>query len=110
MARGSCVTGKWGGTCVAGGHAWHGGRASQGEERAWQIPRDTVNERAVRILLECILVLCVNKASAIFGIGLCQCEMCLTFLRNSTGEAGGLEGRRQMAHPAPSHRKWQRCR
>ena len=58
---------QWGGTsmhatpsrgaCVAGGHVWQGG--------AWhachpqQIPRDTVNsvnEWAVRILLECILV------------------------------------------------------
>ena len=38
---GTCV---WRGACVAGvGHAW-------------QILRDTVNERAVRILLECILV------------------------------------------------------
>ena len=36
--------------CVAGGCAWQGGRA-------WQILRDTVNERAVRILLECILVI-----------------------------------------------------
>ena len=44
---GACMTG---GTCVEGGHAW------QGEgEHAWQILRDTVNERAVRILLECIL-------------------------------------------------------
>ena len=50
--RGACVAG---GVCVAGGmcgggvHGW-GGRG------AWQILRDTVNERAVRILLECILV------------------------------------------------------
>ena len=41
--RGACMGG--GGLCVAGG----GGHA-------WQIPRDTVNERAVCILLECILV------------------------------------------------------
>ena len=27
-----------------------------GGRRAWQILRDTVNERSVRILLECILV------------------------------------------------------
>ena len=62
-----------------GGHAWQGGRAwgacmvggggmcgrgacmagwacVVGGGRAWQILRDTVNERAVRILLECILV------------------------------------------------------
>ena len=38
------------GACVVGGR--HGGG-----RRAWQILRDTVNELAVRILLECILVL-----------------------------------------------------
>ena len=43
---GACVAR---GACVAGGHAWVRGHA-------WQIIRDTVNERAVRILLECILV------------------------------------------------------
>ena len=43
--RGACAAGA----CMAGGHVWQGGRA-------WQILRDTVNERAVRILLECILV------------------------------------------------------
>ena len=37
------------------GHAWWGGACVAGG-RAWQILRDTVNERAVRILLECILV------------------------------------------------------
>ena len=50
----------WWGACMAGGmhcggmhgrgHVWWGGG------HAWQILRDTVNERAVRILLECILV------------------------------------------------------
>ena len=40
-----------GGTCVAGGCVAGGGGG-----RAWQILRDTVNEHAVRILLECILV------------------------------------------------------
>ena len=40
---------------VAGGHAWLWGgvRGCRGMRR---IRRDTVNERAVRILLECILV------------------------------------------------------
>ena len=38
----------WQGACMAGGHAWQGGHA-------WH----TVNERAVRILLECILVLTI---------------------------------------------------
>ena len=32
-----------------------GGKCGRGH--AWQILRDTVNERAVRILLECILVI-----------------------------------------------------
>ena len=45
VAEGACVVGGMRGTrvCVAGGHAW-------------QILRYTVNEQAVRILLECILV------------------------------------------------------
>ena len=66
---GACVAGR---ACVAGGdmngrgHAWQGGSAWQGgmcgrggmhdRGHVWQILRDTVNERAVRILLECILV------------------------------------------------------
>ena len=47
------------GACMAGGHAWqgvHGRGACMVGGRAWQILRDMVNERAVRILLECILV------------------------------------------------------
>ena len=42
-----------------GGHAWGACMAGgmHGRGRAWQILRDTVNERAVHILLECILVL-----------------------------------------------------
>ena len=45
--RGACVAGR---ACMAGG-------ACMGEGHVWEILRDTVNERAVRILLECILVL-----------------------------------------------------
>ena len=41
--------GGW--VCMAGGHAWWGACAGGGACVA-----DTVNERAVRILLECILV------------------------------------------------------
>ena len=44
----------WQGACMAGGHAWQGMHAWWGD-CAWQILRDTVNELAVRILLECIL-------------------------------------------------------
>ena len=44
--RGACVAGE---ACVAGGRAWHAAPPRQ-------ILRDTVNERAVRVLLECILV------------------------------------------------------
>ena len=63
--RGVCVAGA---ACVARGHTWQvGGGVWQwgvcgrgtcmvGGGRAWQILRDTVNERTVRILLECILV------------------------------------------------------
>ena len=61
----------WGACVVAGGHAWlqgvcvwlQGGMHGCPAGHAWlrgggmcRIRRDTVNERAVRILLECILV------------------------------------------------------
>ena len=53
----------WGACMVAGGHAWfQGGMCGCGGGHAWllggmsRIGRDTVIERAVRILLECILV------------------------------------------------------
>ena len=56
--RGACMMGA----CIAGGGGMHGrgcawqvGCAWQ-DCAAWQILRDVVNERAVRILLECILV------------------------------------------------------
>ena len=41
-----------------GRHAWQGGMVGGVHDRGYtcQILRDTVNERAVRILLECILV------------------------------------------------------
>ena len=42
--------------CMEGGHAWQGCVCDGGACVPWQIPLDTVNERAVRILLECILV------------------------------------------------------
>ena len=60
---------SWGGACVAGvcmtggvhgrGHTWQEGGAWQGGACMpchYEILRDTVNERAVGILLECILV------------------------------------------------------
>ena len=52
----------WGVACVAGGHAWQGGVHGGGACHTCPPPAnttrygDTVNERAVRILLECILV------------------------------------------------------
>ena len=55
--RGVCVAG---GMYMAGGmHGvdMHGRGGVCGSGRVWQILRDTVNERAVHILLECILVL-----------------------------------------------------
>ena len=63
VAGGACVAGgrAWQGdvhgkgACMAGGwHAWKG--ACMAEGCAWQILQDMVNERVVRILLECILV------------------------------------------------------
>ena len=63
----------WGGGCACqgdingdgwGGHAWQGGmRGTHAPPR--QILRDTVNERSVRILLECILV--IDIFSKTFG-------------------------------------------
>ena len=51
---------EWQGVVCGGGMHGGGGCAWQGAcmagDRAWQILRDTVNERAVRILLECTLV------------------------------------------------------
>ena len=88
MVAGGCV---WlpGGVCgcrgayvVAGGHAWlPEGHAWLPEGHAWlpggggvrRIRRDTVNERAVRILLECILVqtdLAFNYIRAIAKVNL----------------------------------------
>ena len=69
MAGGAWLGGMHGWACMAGGYVWgacmaggmcggcvHGGGCVAGG-RAWQILRDSVNELAVRILLECILVL-----------------------------------------------------
>ena len=63
VARGACVVALGGHAWLLGGHVWllrgRGGHAwlLRGG-RAWDTTRygDTVNERAVRILLECILV------------------------------------------------------
>ena len=59
--QGACMAG---GVCVAGGvhgrgHVWQGGHSCSPPHH--QILRDTVNERAVRILLECILFVNVSK-------------------------------------------------
>ena len=65
--QGACVAGgmrgggcAWWGTCMVGGHAWWGAcvvGGMHGRGCVWQILLDTVNERAVRILLEFTLVL-----------------------------------------------------
>ena len=56
----ACVAGGcvMGGACVVGGvmHGRGGMHVVGGGGHAWQILRDTVNMRAVRILLECFLV------------------------------------------------------
>ena len=72
--QGACMAGgvHGKGACMARGRAWQGGMHRRGCVAGgmhgrgcawwggacmpWQIPRDTVNERAVHILLECILV------------------------------------------------------
>ena len=64
---GACVVAPGGAACMValGGHAWllMGGACvvAPGGGHAWDTTRygDTVNERAVRILLECILV-CIS--------------------------------------------------
>ena len=60
---------QWG-ACVAGGCVWQGsvhgrGACVVGACMAHTLPilRDAVNERAVRILLECILVIIVTTAA-----------------------------------------------
>ena len=73
--QGACVAGghAWWGACMAGGHVWQGACMARGEGvhgrgacmvGGMHVPprqmlrlQHTVNERAVRILLECILVL-----------------------------------------------------
>ena len=50
------VHGCEGACVVAGGHAWWRGSMCGGRGDVHGIQRDTVNERAVHILLECILV------------------------------------------------------
>ena len=69
--RGACVVaqggmhGCSGGSCMVapGGHAWllWGACVVAPGGHAWFFRWDTVNERAVRILLECILVLITNS-------------------------------------------------
>ena len=58
---GVCVTAPGGMRGCSGGHVWllPGGHAWLLRGCAWDTMRygDTINERAVRILLECILVL-----------------------------------------------------
>ena len=63
--RGGCAWWEgcawWGGACIAGGMHGRGvcmarGMHGRGACIVWQILRDTANERAVRIILECILV------------------------------------------------------
>ena len=58
-ARGACMAGgvhgrghAWQGACMAGGMHGRGGEHGRGRGHAWH----TVSERAVRILLKCILV------------------------------------------------------
>ena len=63
MAGGACIVGEGmhgRGACMAGGHAWQGACVAGGMHGTHAPPQqilpDTVNERVVCILLECILV------------------------------------------------------
>ena len=61
--------GCWGACVVAGGHAWLLGGAWLPGGGVRGIRRDTVNERVVRILLECILVsTACHQAIHIYGL------------------------------------------
>ena len=82
--RGACVAGDvcsrgmhcrghaWQGMCVVGGHAWQG-CVYVARMPPCQILRDTVNERAVCILLECILVydLCSSLMAVMISPWIC---------------------------------------
>ena len=65
--QGACVAGghAWQGACMAGGYVWQRG-VCVAEGHAWQMLRDTVNERAVHILLECIFVCYVIRIIYLF--------------------------------------------
>ena len=78
--EGACVAGGmhgrghawWGGmhgkgACVVGECAWQGACVTQGH--AWQERRPL--QRAVRILLECILVFLEHRQSIIVGVASC---------------------------------------
>ena len=62
MVGGVCGRGCGGGACMAGRMCGRGACMGgvHGRGCAWQILRDTVNERVVRILLKCILVYLSN--------------------------------------------------
>ena len=64
--RGGVCVAKGGGMCGKGGHVWQrGGLCMANGGHAWDTTTygDTINERAVRILLECILVwtFCIHE-------------------------------------------------
>ena len=64
----ACMAGghAWWGVCMAGGHVWWGGVRGRGACMAggcaWQEERQL--QRAVRILLECILVVTAPKKNS----------------------------------------------
>ena len=62
---------------MAGGHAWRGG-GMHGGGPAWQILRDTVNDQAVRILLECIHAFLCEYESLVSSLA----NYCMFFPRN----------------------------
>ena len=73
------VHGGWG-ICIRGGLRPEGGlhRGVLGRPPPNQILWETVNERAVRILLECILAKCkkINPVNTSFTLAVCGNEVC----------------------------------
>ena len=76
----------WWGAWMAGGCVWQGMSAWQGACMAgghvWQILQDMLNERAVHILLECILV--VYRLEPGFGVTQIKTDLIVLFLKNKT--------------------------
>ena len=95
VGRGACVAG----VCMVGGreHAWQRGQAWQGVYvaggHAWHTPPqqilwDTTNERAVLILLECILVFAIANCWWLVELPMCFTDGFWPLFMELVGERG----------------------